>query len=104
MFEQPGCMGESLNENPFEGLLNKISSIKDEFRNTEAKNDLAKYKAAKELIKNEDIVCEVLIAGLKVRIQPNIFDIKALIEGHIYQTQRFIEGNESSWKSVSEVH
>jgi len=63
----------------------------------DAESSIAQFKAAKELIKNNDFACSIEISGLKVGISNNM-NLDAVFTAEIEEAEKFLRGEPNTWE------
>lgn len=62
----------------------------------EARNELIMLNAVKELIKDNDLACEVSINGITIGLCDNLSVLPA-IEKNIQEINKFLKGEDNEW-------
>jgi len=78
----------------YENNINYDNKIED---TKEAQNELIMLNAVKELLKDNDLACEVTINGITVGLCSNISVLPA-IKKNIAEINKFLKGDPNEWE------
>jgi len=78
----------------YENNINYDNKIED---TREAQNELIMLNAVKELLKDNDLACEVTINGITVGLCSNLSVLPA-IKKNIAEINKFLKGDPNEWE------